>query len=349
MAFTITSLITVPVGIISGIIAPKVGYKKLAFIGLIIAIAGGFFPFFLSDTSNFVPIMISRVILGLGLGMVNPLGAAIIASTYDDADRARYLGLGNLVFFFSGIFYQLLGGFLATLGWNYSFLAVLVTLVSLLLAFFLKEPPKSAVEDKKDMPKEKLPLGVYGYAIFFLLVVVCTFPAVLQISTVLANGGLGDSGTAGIIGSVFQIGGMVGGVSFAIALKLLGRRTLSVYCLTSAIGFAIMFFGSSVWIIGLGIVLTGFGLISFLTGAQYYACAISPKSKLGFTAGLMQAALNLGTFLASFYVSATMFSLPELGEKAPWITSIGAFIVLAAIWFAATFIIKKPGKAEADV
>lgn len=140
LANTITGVVVVPVSIVAGILVNYVGYRPMGIIGVALAMFGGLSPFFFPELTEYWPIIISRIVVGVGDGMVSPLGGAMIIALYRGKQRATLLGVGNLIFFGSGILYQLAGGYLASIGWNYTFLGYLVAFIPWVLAIvFLPE------------------------------------------------------------------------------------------------------------------------------------------------------------------------------------------------------------------
>lgn len=363
MANTITGVVVVPCSILSGMFVNRIGYRKMAIAGLLIAICAGTAPYFMANITVYYPIIFSRIIVGVGLGMLNPLGSALISSLYEGEKRARLLGIGNFVFYFSGIVFQLAGGFLCRLGWNYTFLGYLIALISLVLVvLFLPEPTKEQLADTaKDEEeqkqsvevaaplKEKMPASVYGYTMFVLIVNMLIVSVLFLCSTVLAENNLGDSGVAGALSTLYTVGGMISGLIAAAVLKVLGRSFASVLCLGFALGQGLFYFGNNLFMLGAGIFITGFIFIIFFTAVQVQVGKVTPKSRLGVANGLVWAAMNLATFVATYYIQATYLIFPSAGTKAPMLSSTIAFAAIAVIAAIAAIVAKgRSGRAKAD-
>ena len=97
-------LISVPATLISGRLAGNViKYKTLLIIGMVLFIFGGIAPYFMTD---FFAILAVRAIFGIGLGIVTPLGAALIIAFFDGEVRAQMMGFGNVAANVGGILFQ---------------------------------------------------------------------------------------------------------------------------------------------------------------------------------------------------------------------------------------------------
>ena len=123
---SITGIVSVPVGMVAGALLPKVGFKPAAIAGILVMSVGGAFPFLMPDITDYAPVIVSRVIVGLGLGIMFPVGNATIIAFFDGERRSRLLGLGITIQFVFNLVYTTVAGFLTEVGWNYSFLAYLI-------------------------------------------------------------------------------------------------------------------------------------------------------------------------------------------------------------------------------
>jgi len=87
--------------LLNPLLTKKFNLKKIVILGLVISVLAGIVPLF---STSFVLIMISRIILGLGVGLFSPHAISLIAHSYHGKLRARLLGyqtglsaLGNAV------------------------------------------------------------------------------------------------------------------------------------------------------------------------------------------------------------------------------------------------------------
>ena len=115
------------------------GYRPLLILGTLLFTAAGAAPFWISD---FKTILISRALFGIGLGVLMPLGNAVILNLFDGQERANMLGMSGLVMNLGGIVLQLLGGVLCAIKWNYAFLAHLLGAIPLIMVMLMLPEPE---------------------------------------------------------------------------------------------------------------------------------------------------------------------------------------------------------------
>jgi len=93
----------------SGWLADKFGYKRLYFIGLMLFTIGSMFCGMSNDENTLI---LSRIIQGLGAGMIQPLGMAIITREFPPHQRGMALGFWAISAAASVSFGPLIGGYL---------------------------------------------------------------------------------------------------------------------------------------------------------------------------------------------------------------------------------------------
>jgi len=90
-------------------LADKFGYKRLYFMGLLMFTLGSMFCGMSNDENTLI---LSRVIQGLGAGMIQPLGMAIITREFPPKERGMALGFWAISAAASVSFGPLIGGYL---------------------------------------------------------------------------------------------------------------------------------------------------------------------------------------------------------------------------------------------
>ena len=105
---TMPTLFVVPTTLWAGSVAgTKVKYKTLSLVGIILFIAGGILPFFI--TNSFWFLIFCRALFGIGAGLRSSLGNALIIQLLPEEKQPAYLGYGTLVSNFGGIVFQMAG------------------------------------------------------------------------------------------------------------------------------------------------------------------------------------------------------------------------------------------------
>lgn len=157
---------SIPMSVVAGKLAKKYDKKSLIIGGLLIYGIAGMAPF-LAQTMN--QILISRLITGIGVGLVLPLPNAMIAQYFTGTERQRMLGLATSVANIANVLDSIAVGFILLLGWNYPFLCFSVCLIIMVIAIFglPKSPPvlqEAAVANH--LPSKNIPKVVYVLVAF---------------------------------------------------------------------------------------------------------------------------------------------------------------------------------------
>jgi len=152
--YTLPGFLCAPVG---GIIADRLGRKRLIVPSLFfVGIFGGGCAF----APDFNTLLVLRTLQGIAGGLSMGVGGAIIGDIFSGQKRAEAMGLNNAIMYLGYIFYPLVGGALAGLAWNYTFLPYLIAIPLGVIAIVFLHPPE---------PESKQSLGDYlGYALRYL-------------------------------------------------------------------------------------------------------------------------------------------------------------------------------------
>jgi MFS family permease len=226
-------LFIIPTSVITGRLAYYVSRKTLLTVGQILYIIGGVGAAWFSD---FNLILVMRVILGIGCGIVYPIIPTLIAQFYGGHERAKMMGAANAVGSIIAMGMSLLAGMLATIGWHLPFYVDLFFVVVLVmqLIFLPRVPPE------KDMPQLKQAQAtltaaqkrISGKAWLCILLMFVTMTMgmvyLLKIAMILQERGLGDSALAGLLNSTQILCAFIFALSFPFVLRVVKRWTVVI-------------------------------------------------------------------------------------------------------------------------
>lgn len=300
---TLPSLAVIPSTIVAGMLAGnKAKYKLLATFGIILFVVGGVAPYFTHD--NFTLILIGRAVFGIGLGIISPLGNALVLGHFEGDKRASMMGMGTLMMNVGGIIFQFLGGFFAGIQWYYCFLPHAIAILSLVMVLlFLPEPEKMALpEGAANQPKPKLPTGVWIASVLFGFGMFITYPMLMGMSTYLSISNLGNAATAAIVLSFFTVGGMVAGVIFGTLFKVTGRYLIGVALAIISVGYAILLFVPNVIAVTIGAALVGVGFSIIMPSVMMIVGMICTPEQTAFATSIVLAMMNLFAFLSTYWI-----------------------------------------------
>jgi Arabinose efflux permease len=214
----------------------KIGIKKIVIIGLLLSALMGIVP---AMTNNFYLVMVSRILLGLGVGLFSPHAIGLIAHTYYGDTRARLLGYQTGLSALGNAFLLGMSSFLISLDWHLVFwLYIVLFLVAWLIFSFVPEPIKEPVTTTQKLvhlPKRQWQLIVLTFITYLLI-----WGVQLKLPSYFENRHLGNAQVLNLTLSAMNIGGLLAGLTFGRLYKHLQRFTLTLGYVGAGIAIVIL-------------------------------------------------------------------------------------------------------------
>ncbi|HFP8726591.1 TPA: MFS transporter, partial [Enterococcus faecium] len=320
--------------LLSSYFAKRIGMKKTIILGLLLAGIGGIIPVF---TATFQTVLISRVILGAGLGVYNSLAVTYISSLYSGNTRATLLGIRNSMEALGQTILIFLAGVLVNINWTASFLVYAIAFPVALL-FALKVP--EIRDENSDIPenhvKEKMNPMVFTLVLFAILLVMNSIAISVRFASI-ATEIKGVNFNASNYLALMPILGILAGFMFGPINKWIGKGTLYL---------GIIFFIISNLLIAVSngnmtFLLTGL-FLSSITGSWCFPFIFSnldkvtTKNTINFATSLIFIGCNIGNFIAPIAMQLAQFLTRSTNLTAPFFVFAGIFIVILFVTFFAT-------------
>lgn len=334
MLTTVPSLFLMISVLISSFIAKKIGYKQTASLGLLIVAVSGILPVFVS---NFYLILISRAMLGFGIGLFNSLTVALVNSFYQGKDRAKMYGLQSAFEGAGGIFITFIAGQLLKIGWQAPFLAYAIAIPVCIV--FIKFIPKVATAndisvDKNVIVKEN---GFKKDNIMLISFIALLFVAAslymtmgIKVSTLITTAGYGNASDASLVIILLSLGAITAGTLFSKIIKIFKQLTPIIGLLILALAMFLIGISNSMIITFAGGFLTGFGFKIFM---PYLIDRInnSQIKNTPLATSFLLVGFNLGAFISPY--SSLFMQNIALSDSlnSLFIVLSGGFICLAVV------------------
>lgn len=317
--------------LLSSYFAKRIGMKKTIILGLLLAGIGGIIPVF---TATFQTVLISRVILGAGLGVYNSLAVTYISSLYSGNTRATLLGIRNSMEALGQTILIFLAGVLVNINWTASFLVYAIAFPVALL-FALKVP--EIRDENSDIPenhvKEKMNPMVFALVLFAILLVMNSIAISVRFASI-ATEIKGVNFNASNYLALMPILGILAGFMFGPINKWIGKGTLYL---------GIIFFIISNLLIAVSngnmtFLLTGL-FLSSITGSWCFPFIFSnldkvtTKNTINFATSLIFIGCNIGNFIAPIAMQLAQFLTRSTNLTAPFFVFAGIFIVILFVTF----------------
>lgn len=301
-------------------------------LGLLILSISGTAPFWYQ---GYYFVFATRLLFGLGVGMLNAKAISIISERYHGKTRIQILGFRGSAEVVGASILTLAVGQLLAFGWTATFLAYAAGLVVLVLFLLFVPYGNAEVHESKHQTEEAVRLtSSMKKLIFFLAigaaVIVCTNTAItFRIPSLMIEAGFGDAQLSSLVLSAMQLIGILAGISFSFLISTFKERLLLVAGVTFGIGQILIALSPSLWVVVAGSILGGFAYsIALTTVFQLISERIPAK--------LLNKATSYAVLGCSFGASLTPFVLSGIGL----VTMDGrmTFIILGA-WMIATSVL----------
>ena len=308
-------------------------------LGLLILSISGTAPFWYQ---GYYFVFATRLLFGLGVGMLNAKAISIISERYHGKTRIQMLGFRGSAEVVGASILTLAVGQLLAFGWTATFLAYAAGLVVLVLFILFVPYGKGEAHESKQKTEEAAKLTRSMLQLIFFLaigaaVIVCTNTAItFRIPSLMIEAGFGDAQLSSLVLSAMQLIGILAGISFSYLISAFKEKRLLVAGVTFGIGQIIIAIAPSLWVVVAGSILGGFAYsIALTTVFQLISERIPAK--------LLNKATSYAVLGCSSGASLTPFVLSGIGL----VTTNGrmTFIILGT-WMIATsvlvsFLLKK--------
>lgn len=212
--------------------------RQLIMTGLILLSSAGIFPFFVQ---LYPLVLLSRLVFGMGIGLINAKAISIISQRYQGKERVQMLGIRGSVELIGGASCSLLVGQLLKIHWTLAFL--IYGFGFIILAMYLLFVPPMEQTEKKEAQKSKQGLDkkdlamILGMAFLAGFVICINSSISLRVPLFQIDGKTIASGQSALVLSLEQGIGIVAGLSFASLIGHIKHRLLpmALFCLSTCL------------------------------------------------------------------------------------------------------------------
>lgn len=228
---TISSLSALFTILLNDRLTKKFGVRPVILSGLILGTFAGIAPFFIS---NYLFFLVTRFILGLGIGLYSPHALALISLLYSGEERTALLGVQMGISALGNAILLLFSGWFASIHWTFTFFIYLLLGV---IAFFIWRfvpdvvVPKEERTDKHQAVNKKVKMYLFLCFVTFLII----WGVQLKIPTYLVSRGFSSAKTAGTLLGLMNLSGMFAGLMFGSLYKRYKEFMLPIGFLGAAI------------------------------------------------------------------------------------------------------------------
>ena len=302
--------------------------RQMIVTGLLLFSTSGLLPLVVQD---YPLIFLSRLIFGLGTGMINAKAISIISERYSGNDKTRMLGYRGSAEVVGSAILTFMVGQLLPLGWPAIFAVYgggyLILLLYILFVPYPKEKKQARLkEKKKGSARLRSPQWRFSLMLAVIAGIIICFNSIisLRVPDIIVDARMGTATTAGIVLSLMQLTGIVAGVGFASLTHVFKKNLLMIMCFGFGLALSLIGLSGQLWSLVLGTLLAGFTYSTGVTSIFYHLSEKIPTNLLNLATSLVLIGCNLGSALSSFFIQLVTPLAPTNHLLFVW---IGALMV----------------------
>ncbi|WP_210468044.1 MFS transporter [Sporosarcina sp. 6E9] len=327
LILTAPSIMIIPFSFLSSYLTSKLTKRTIIMIGLFIYLIGGIGPQFASSIELLI---LFRLILGAGVGLVMPLSMTLINDYFEGKERTKMMGYNSAFSNLGGILTMLLAGWLATFGWRVPFNVYFLGLIIFILVFFFL--PKGELQKPRNKEqKSKLPFAIYGYALAMGGIMLAYYSIATNIAIYLEQSELGGATLAGTVVSFTTVGGMITSLLLVQIESAFKKFVIPVMLLGMGIAFFILTVTHSVPLILVSVCLVGFGQGSLFPILVLKALDRVPFHQADQTIAVTSSFTFLGQFLSPIVLDGIGVIANQTNIRFQYGTLSVSFILIVVI------------------
>ncbi len=329
LLMTFPSLFIVGLTLISAWLSNFVSKKILVYLGLVLVSVSGILSFLFHD--NLISLFLWAGILGIGIGLVVPMAFSFISDYFDEEEQSVMMGLQSSASNIGSMVMTLVGGFLASISWNYDYLVYLLAIPGLLLTCIYV--PRNQIKKIKSSNKKVIPKNVWLYGLIAFMFMLVFYMGPTNLSLFVAEEGIGSNALAGMAATIFLLGGALMGILFGFVSSKIGLKTIPIGFFILAIGFIIMSKANYASVFYLGSFLAGSSISLTLPQCMLRVSLLDNKEEVTLGLAIVMACGNLGTFAAPMLTNVAAIAMKSDLAKNRFVFCGEVAVILAIILY----------------
>ena len=332
---SITSFAMVIVIILNTWLTKFLSQRFCIILGIILLTAGGSAPMVIQ---NYGFVLSSRILLGVGIGLVNTHAITLINERYEGEERAALLGYRSAAEVLGNAVLTLIAGWLLGFGWSKAFAVYLAGL--LILVLYLGFVPKQRETAAGASQKESVRMAdVKKYAGFLCgtlalgFLVICINSCVtMRIPAMVLEREIGTEAQSSIVLSLMMVMGIAAGIGFGRLVQIFGNKLMGICLLVQGIGLVIISGSDSMAVMAAGAMISGLvsNLLSTIVFHRVSEALPGGVMRIGTTCGLV--GCNLGAFASPYFMK--LVAIADERSHAPLVVLAVLTVVLSLILLA---------------
>lgn len=311
--FSLSSFAILAVLLANPLLSKYLKEKQTIILGLLMIALGGGSPVLIQA---YPVLFLSRILLGLGIGLINAKAINIISERYSGKEKITLLGYRGSAEVLGSAAFTFLAGFLITFGWSKAYAIYFFALIILgLYLLFVPQIPE-VIHEQKSPKSQKFTfqqlLMIIGLAIYAGFVIIVNTSITMRIPLVVARQSLGSPAAASLVLSLMMLMGILAGISFSAFLARFKESLPAIVAILLGLGTLILWLANSLFLIAIGALLTGFVYSLGVTYVFHHVSEKIPAQQLTNATTLVLLGCNIGGGGAALILQVFSYLSPSL-------------------------------------
>ncbi|MBF0715707.1 MFS transporter [Gemelliphila palaticanis] len=305
---SVETLVTIPAMMItifvvlSNVIVSFLGKKKTVLLGLVLIALSGIIALI---SSNFTVVLISRLILGIGVGLYNSLSISIISDYYTGNERATMIGLRTAFLNIGKALTTFIAGYALIINPKYVF-AVYLLVIPVFILFLLK------VEEKQEVSKKLKSVVKFDKDVILLMIMtffvgISYIGATIKIPTLLITKYNLATTTSSNLLSILALSGILSGFIFGKLIKHFSLKTMLFMITAMIFGNILFIVTKNIALLYVGAIFIGTSFVGVMSSVFFFISKYYEKQNINFVTSMALTAGNIGVILTPVILT----KLPE--------------------------------------
>lgn len=307
----VETLATIPnIGIVIGLLISPflirfVGEKITILTGLVVTLLAGTFPMY---ATAYTPILISRFLIGAGIGLFNSLAVSLIPQFYNDNEdkMATMIGFQNVMGSLGAAAASFLISWLVTISWHAAFAIYFLVIPALILfTLFVPLPREKQVSGvKKLKAKQTINGKVVLIAILMFFIFMFYMPVSFKLPALVVQEKLGSISALSILTGILNLVGIPVGASFGFFYKKLHDKIFPIGFLVVTIGLFIITFAPNFAVLACGNLVLGVGFGLAVPYMYNWLDWSAPQNSVNLATTIVLVLVNVGCAISPMVINA---------------------------------------------
>ncbi len=270
------------------------------------------------------------VVLGFGIGLFMPQNSSLIALSFNDEERSVISGRQVTAATLGGMALSAIAGVLCSGQWYHVYFVYLFAIPGLIFSLcFLPKEDLHAGQQEEHSKGGRISgrSWIYIVSIFLFICVYNIIPN--NLTMYITEKGMGDSTVAGLLTSIFLLGGAVAGIVYGVIGKYLQDKIIPLAFSLVIVGSLMLYFTNLLPVVFAGVFLAGTSVSFVMSQCVCRLAVVERPESMTLAMSVLMAANSLAQSIAPVFtnLSAIVFGTDDVVHRFLLIVILGIILM----------------------